>query len=99
MTITAPPGGLGSWRSFSTGPGYQLHRGDALEAYEDWPAPVLIISDGPYGPGSFPGEVAEVGNGPMYMNHTSKPGHLRLVRTPLCGSGAAKRGGLVCIRY
>lgn len=47
--------------SLSTGPGYQLHRADALEAYEDWTDPVLIISDGPYGLGSFPGEVAEVG--------------------------------------
>lgn len=30
--------------------------GDALVAYERWPQPVCIISDGPYGLGKFPGE-------------------------------------------
>lgn len=33
-----------------------LHQGDALQAYEDWLAPTVIISDGPYGLGKFPGE-------------------------------------------
>lgn len=33
-----------------------LHRGDALKAYEDWLSPTVIIADGPYGLGKFPGE-------------------------------------------
>lgn len=33
-----------------------LFRGDALKAYEDWHAPAVIIADGPYGLGKFPGE-------------------------------------------
>jgi hypothetical protein len=33
-----------------------LHQGDALQAYDDWLAPAVIISDGPYGLGKFPGE-------------------------------------------
>lgn len=33
-----------------------LHRGDALSTYSDWPAPDLIMSDGAYGVGGFPGD-------------------------------------------
>lgn len=33
-----------------------LFRGDALEAYDEWPTPTVIIADGPYGLGKFPGE-------------------------------------------
>ncbi len=33
-----------------------LHRGDALFAYKDWPSPICIISDGPYGLGKYPGD-------------------------------------------
>lgn len=33
-----------------------LYRGDALKAYEAWLAPTVIIADGPYGLGKFPGE-------------------------------------------
>lgn len=33
-----------------------LLHGDALSAYEHWPSPTCIISDGPYGLGKFPGE-------------------------------------------
>jgi DNA methylase len=33
-----------------------LYRGNALSAYEDWHAPTVIIADGPYGLGKFPGE-------------------------------------------
>lgn len=36
--------------------GYSLHRGDALDAYPDWPRPDAIISDGAYGLGGFPGD-------------------------------------------
>jgi hypothetical protein len=33
-----------------------LYAGDALDAYEAWPAPAAIISDGAYGVGGFPGD-------------------------------------------
>jgi site-specific DNA-methyltransferase (adenine-specific) len=33
-----------------------IYRGDSLKAYEKWLAPTVIISDGPYGLGKFPGE-------------------------------------------
>ena len=36
--------------------GATLHCGDFLEASADWPAPTVIIVDGPYGVGSFPGD-------------------------------------------
>ena len=36
--------------------GYELHRGDVSEVYPAWPAPALIISDGAYGVGGFPGD-------------------------------------------
>lgn len=36
--------------------GYQLYRGDALDAYRTWPTPTTIISDGAYGVGGFFGD-------------------------------------------
>lgn len=48
--------------SFGRGQGTaQLSLGDALDHYEQWPPPDVIISDGPYGLRSFPGDPAEVG--------------------------------------
>ncbi len=35
-----------------------LELGDALDLYRGWPAPVVIISDGPYGLSQFPGDPA-----------------------------------------
>jgi hypothetical protein len=35
---------------------WTLYLGDALEAYENWPAPNTIVSDGAYGVGGFPGD-------------------------------------------
>jgi hypothetical protein len=35
---------------------FELFRGDALNAYRDWPAPVTIISDGAYGVRGFHGD-------------------------------------------
>jgi len=35
---------------------WSVFRGDALDAYEEWPAPAAIISDGAYGVGGFPGD-------------------------------------------
>ena len=36
--------------------GFDLFRGDALDAYPDWPAPATIISDGAYGVRGFHGD-------------------------------------------
>jgi site-specific DNA-methyltransferase (adenine-specific) len=36
--------------------GVKLFLGDALEFYETWPNPTVIISDGPYGLNAFPGD-------------------------------------------
>jgi len=33
-----------------------LHHGNVLHAYEQWPVPSLIVSDGAYGVGGFPGD-------------------------------------------
>ena len=38
------------------GPAWSLFRGDALDAYPEWPAPAVIVSDGAYGVGGFPGD-------------------------------------------
>lgn len=35
---------------------YEVHFGDALDAYGEWPTPTVIISDGAYGVGGFPGD-------------------------------------------
>lgn len=34
----------------------EIHLGDALDVYAQWPAPTVIVSDGAYGLGSFPGD-------------------------------------------
>lgn len=34
----------------------QIELADALQRYEHWPAPTVIIADGPYGVGGFPGD-------------------------------------------
>ena len=36
--------------------GANLYHGDFLEVSEVWPSPTVIVSDGPYGIGSFPGD-------------------------------------------
>ena len=33
-----------------------LFNGDAIDIYEQWPNPTVIVSDGPYGLKSFPGD-------------------------------------------
>lgn len=35
---------------------FHLHRGDALDAYQEWPTPTTIISDGAYGIRGFHGD-------------------------------------------
>lgn len=37
-------------------PRWSLHRGDVRDVYVEWPRPSLIISDGAYGVGGFPGD-------------------------------------------
>ena len=37
-------------------PGYTLYAGDVADAYPSWPSPALILSDGAYGVGGFPGD-------------------------------------------
>jgi len=36
--------------------GVRIIKGDSLELYRDWDSPTVIVSDGPYGLGSFPGD-------------------------------------------
>ena len=51
-------------------PPYLLHRGDALDAYGDWPVPAAIISDGAYGVRGFPGDtVGTEGLADWYQPH------------------------------
>ena len=45
-------GPVASFRKF----GATLHLGDFLEVSVDWPSPTVIVVDGPYGVGSFPGD-------------------------------------------
>jgi site-specific DNA-methyltransferase (adenine-specific) len=42
-------------KSYTRG-GVKIVQGDVLEYYSDWPAPVAIISDGPYGVKGYPGD-------------------------------------------
>lgn len=50
----APPSGLRASRLVVDRA--QLCRGDALSFYPTWPSPKVIVSDGPYGLRSFPGD-------------------------------------------
>ena len=36
--------------------GPYLYRGDVMDLYDEWPTPTVIVSDGPYGLGSYPGD-------------------------------------------
>ena len=56
------------WHVVSTGkkadvdqPAYLLYRGDALDAYDSWPAPAAIVSDGAYGVRGFHGDTIGAG--------------------------------------
>lgn len=49
---------------------YRLHRGNVLEAYEQWEAPDVIISDGAYGVRGFRGDTTDThGLGDWYAPH------------------------------
>lgn len=38
-------------------PNIHLYSGDALQLYNEWPSPLVIISDGPYGIGGYKGDL------------------------------------------
>lgn len=49
-----------------------LYLGDALASYDSWPTPKVIISDGPYGLRSFPGDPPDVSTlGDFYRPHVA----------------------------
>ncbi len=58
MVATAPDRLEPAVKRFSTYRrlGANLYHGDFLKVSEGWPSPTIIISDGPYGIGSFPGD-------------------------------------------
>ncbi|RUV36288.1 DNA methyltransferase [Mesorhizobium sp. M7A.F.Ca.MR.148.00.0.0] len=48
------------------------YRGDALKAYQGWLSPTVIIADGPYGLGKFPGEpISPDGLAEWYAPHAA----------------------------
>ena len=49
--------------------GFELFRGDVLDAYRNWPAPATIISDGAYGVRGFHGDTV----GPVALPHWYRP--------------------------
>lgn len=58
-------------RSLRLGP-VSVYNGDALQAYDQWLPPTVIISDGPYGLGKFPGEpVTPTGLAEWYAPHAA----------------------------
>jgi site-specific DNA-methyltransferase (adenine-specific) len=51
----------------------QITLGNALDLYDQWPAPVAIIADGPYGVAGFPGDPpTPEGLGDWYEPHVKK---------------------------
>lgn len=54
---TPPVAGVGHPPAYRYA-GAALHHGDFLSVAADWPAPTVIIADGPYGVGSYPGDPA-----------------------------------------
>ena len=50
-----------------------IHKGDAMDWYDVWPSPTVIISDGPYGLGSYPGDPpTHEGLAEWYKPHAKK---------------------------
>ena len=50
-----------------------IHKGDAMSWYDVWPSPTVIISDGPYGLGSYPGDPpTHEGLAEWYKPHAEK---------------------------
>lgn len=77
---------------------YTLHRGNVLDAYPDWEAPDLIVSDGAYGVRGFRGDtVSADGLVDWYAPHVPNGRNGRNLR-PRCGSGTPRSAGPRCIR-
>ena len=61
-----------------------LQCGDALELYDEWDTPVVIISDGPYGVKGFPGDLTTPDDlGKWYEPHIKKWSELATPLTTL----------------
>ena len=54
--MSAHEGQASTGSANSEGCAWSVFRGDALDAYDKWPAPSAIVSDGAYGIGGFPGD-------------------------------------------
>lgn len=53
--------------------GVFLYRGDTLNWYDKWESPVVIVSDGPYRLGSYPGDPSSPEQlAEMYEPHITK---------------------------
>ena len=64
--------------------GATLHYGDFLEVSADWPSPTVIVVDGPYGVGSFPGDpVSHEALPDWYRPHIAKWSERALPETTL----------------
>ncbi len=64
--------------------GANLYRGDFLETSKDWPAPTVIIADGPYGVAGYPGDpVSHKGLADWYLPHIARWSERALPETTL----------------
>src|SRR2546421_2433745 len=62
----------------------QIELADAISRYESWPAPTVIVSDGPYGLSLFPGDPpTEEGLAEWYAPHVAAWSHHALPETTL----------------
>ena len=62
----------------------QVYHADAMICYRDWPNPTVIVSDGPYGLGKFPGEPNTADNlGEWYAPHVAEWARRALPETTL----------------
>jgi hypothetical protein len=66
------------------GEGVRLELADSLRRYDSWPRPTLIMVDGPYGVGGFPGDPPTADALPeWYAPHIAKWSELALPETTL----------------
>lgn len=56
MTVSSPAMEAFTGSGDEGQPAFALYRGDVVDAYETWPTPTTIVSDGAYGVGGFPGD-------------------------------------------
>lgn len=61
-----------------------VYHADAMTCYAKWPRPTVIVADGPYGLGKFPGEPNTADNlGEWYAPHVAEWARLALPETTL----------------